>query len=418
MAEGFKFIHASDLHLDRPMQGLTELPAHLKPALTEAPYIAASRVFDQAIAELVDFVLLSGDPFDHPSAPPRAKTFLLSQFKRLADRQITIYWSSGDASQPSSWPTAAELPENVVRFSCNDVEVVTHSKEGVPVATIHGACCDSRRENFSPFFADDGEPFPIAISTGEIEAGPTENSNIRYWALGGQPVTTLLETEHGMASHPGTPQGRSIFENGPCGCLLGRVTSKGELHLNKIETGPVRWLHQKVTISEDVSDDKLKDIFSERAMSIANGTSGGNTLVQWHILTTGELNLNLRRIERRKELVDWLHAEFGSETENWLWTTDVLIEPPDSLPQEWYEEDTILGEYLRAIEHYQKEESAEVSLHHYLPSTTENGSFFDIGVIASQNRREILRQTVMLGVDYMGPSVTNGDRGPTKLETP
>ena len=247
MAEGFKFIHASDLHLDRPMQGLTELPAHLKPALTEAPYIAASRVFDQAIAELVDFVLLSGDPFDHPSAPPRAKTFLLSQFKRLAERQITIYWSSGDASQPSSWPTAAELPENVVRFSCNDVEVVTHSKEGAPVATIHGACCDSRRDIFSPFFADDGEPFPIAISTGEIEADPTENSNIRYWAWGGQPLTTLLETEHGMASHPGTHQGRSIFENGPCGCLLGRVTTKGELQLKKIETGPIRWLHQKAT---------------------------------------------------------------------------------------------------------------------------------------------------------------------------
>ena len=418
MAEGFKFIHASDLHLDRPMQGLTELPAHLKPALTEAPYIAAIGVFDQAITELVDFVLLSGDLFDDQSAAPRAKNFLLSQFKRLAERKITIYWSSGNASHPSSWPTAAELPANVVRFSCNDVEVVTHSKKGVPVATIHGASCDDRRENFSPFFADDGEPFPIAISTGDLEADPTENSNIRYWALGGRPLTTLLETGHGMAAYPGTPQGRSICENGPCGCLLGRVTSEGELQLKKIETGPIRWLHQKVTISEDVSDDSLKNIFSERAMIIANETPSRNTLVQWHILTTGELNLNLRRIERRKKIIDWLRAEFGSETENWLWTTDVLIEPPDFLPQEWYGEDTILGEYLRAIENYQKEESLEVSLHNYLPSSTENGSFFDIGVIAPQNRSEILRQTVMLGVDYMGPSVTNGDRGPTKLKTP
>lgn len=400
------------------MQGLTELPAHLKPALTEAPYIAAIGVFDQAITELVDFVLLSGDLFDDQSAAPRAKNFLLSQFKRLAERKITIYWSSGNASHPSSWPTAAELPANVVRFSCNDVEVVTHSKKGVPVATIHGACCDDRRENFSPFFADEGEPFPIAISTGDLEADPTENSNIRYWALGGRPLTTLLETGHGMAAYPGTPQGRSICENGPCGCLLGRVTSEGELQLKKIETGPIRWLHQKVTISEDVSDDSLKNIFSERAMIIANETPSRNTLVQWHILTTGELNLNLRRIERRKRIIDWLRAEFGSETENWLWTTDVLIEPPDFLPQEWYGEDTILGEYLRAIENYQKEESLEVSLHNYLPSSTENGSFFDIGVIAPQNRSEILRQTVMLGVDYMGPSVTNGDRGPTKLKTP
>ena len=200
MAEGFKFIHASDLHLDRPMQGLTELPAHLKPALTEAPYIAASRVFDQAIAELVDFVLLSGDPFDHPSAPPRAKTFLLSQFKRLAERQITIYWSSGDASQPSSWPTAAELPENVVRFSCNDVEVVTHSKEGVPVATIHGACCDSSPRHFFPIFRRRWRTISDSHFYGRDRGRPYRKLKHSILAWGGQPLTTLLETEHGMAS--------------------------------------------------------------------------------------------------------------------------------------------------------------------------------------------------------------------------
>ena len=45
MAATLKFIHASDLHLDRPMAGLTEIPTHLYEVLANAPYEAAKKVF-------------------------------------------------------------------------------------------------------------------------------------------------------------------------------------------------------------------------------------------------------------------------------------------------------------------------------------------------------------------------------------
>ena len=76
MAEAFKFIHASDLHLDQSLKGLAELPAHLKTVLANAPYESATRVFDTAISERADFVLLSGDLFDLELGGPRGSILI------------------------------------------------------------------------------------------------------------------------------------------------------------------------------------------------------------------------------------------------------------------------------------------------------------------------------------------------------
>ena len=59
MIDPFRFIHASDFHLERPPRGLTEVPDHLRAPFVDAPYRAAERVFDAAIKERVDFVVLA-----------------------------------------------------------------------------------------------------------------------------------------------------------------------------------------------------------------------------------------------------------------------------------------------------------------------------------------------------------------------
>ena len=38
MNEPLKFIHASDLHLDRPFSGVAEAPPHIRKALIDAAY--------------------------------------------------------------------------------------------------------------------------------------------------------------------------------------------------------------------------------------------------------------------------------------------------------------------------------------------------------------------------------------------
>lgn len=49
-----RFVHASDLHLDRPLYGLSDAPPELREMLRDAPLQAAERVFDTALTENAD----------------------------------------------------------------------------------------------------------------------------------------------------------------------------------------------------------------------------------------------------------------------------------------------------------------------------------------------------------------------------
>ena len=134
-----KFLHASDLHLDRAMSGLAEVPPHLKSTMVNAPYLAAENIFQLAVSEKVDFVLLAGDVVDLDAGGPRAAAFLLNHFERLAERDIRVYWCNGKVDQPDRWPAAASLPENVVTFTSTGFEESVCRKNGQPIASIYGA---------------------------------------------------------------------------------------------------------------------------------------------------------------------------------------------------------------------------------------------------------------------------------------
>ena len=83
-----KFIHSSDFHLDQSIKGLTELSPHLVETLANAPYIAAQKVFDLAIAERVDFLLLSGDLYDSESGSARASAFFSVSLNVLRKKRL------------------------------------------------------------------------------------------------------------------------------------------------------------------------------------------------------------------------------------------------------------------------------------------------------------------------------------------
>ncbi len=80
------------------MHDLPDLPDHLRPALVEAPWKAAEAVFEHAILENVDFVLLCGDLLNPISSGACGPAFLIEQFELLRERNIAVYWAT-------AWPT-------------------------------------------------------------------------------------------------------------------------------------------------------------------------------------------------------------------------------------------------------------------------------------------------------------------------
>ncbi|MFT5303149.1 MAG: exonuclease SbcD [Mariniblastus sp.] len=400
MAETVKFIHASDLHLDVSISGLTELPNHLIQTLANSPYDAALKIFDLAVAERVDFVLLAGDLFDFESGNARAASFLLAQFERLAEKDIHVYWCAGECDQPDRWPSSIELPENVVTFSSSIVEQLDHRRDGEVVARIMASGFDPQRRSGADFSAPDSEVFNIALTHGEFESTSLNAQNIRYWALGGRHKSTKLEKTGTIVVYPGSPQGRTPKETGIHGFRFCRVDSNGKLRVQTVESDRVRWMPQKVAISEQVLMGELKNELGERALKIMTDTTDQVVLCRWFLATEGDFNPGIRKREWRNDLLDWLRDEFG-RSDKGLWSISLDVEAPKNLPIEWYEEDTLLGEYLRAMGRYQSDESLKLNLHEYMPQTVKNKVTEGMALVLDSQRDTVLRKSTMVGVEYL-----------------
>ena len=106
----FRFIHASDFHLERPLMGVAEVPDHLRDVFLETPYASARRVFEAALSEDVQFVVLPGGIIAPAATGPRGPLFLAEQFARLAERRIEVYWAGSAIDTPEMWPASVKLP--------------------------------------------------------------------------------------------------------------------------------------------------------------------------------------------------------------------------------------------------------------------------------------------------------------------
>ncbi len=194
MDPSFRFLHASDLHLELPPGGLAEVPDHLRGALVDAPYRAAERVFDAALKHHVDFVVLAGDIVDPQAAGPRAIAFLNGQFERLAQAGVRVYWAGSPSDGFETWGDVWPLGENVTRLPLGRVEHVIHYRAGEALALIVGTSCNRTRSLQPAAFRTEDELFAVAAAYGQAEDEGLAAQGIDYWALGGEHTRRSLVT--------------------------------------------------------------------------------------------------------------------------------------------------------------------------------------------------------------------------------
>jgi DNA repair protein SbcD/Mre11 len=396
-----RFVHAGDLHLERPLSGVAEVPEHLREAFLEAPYLAAEQIFETALTEGADALLLAGDVVHLDRAGPRAIVFLREQLQRLADHGITVYWAGGQVDSADAWPAAAPLPANVQRFPAGRVGNFEHQRDGKTVARIQGI---SRSPGMAPddsgFHRDAKGLFTVGVAHGTAASAGSEGDRVHYMALGGQHRRQTVDQSPGIAHYAGTPQGRDPSEAGAFGCTVLTVDESGHVKTTFVATDIVRWLSETIDLTAGADEQSLTAQMEARIAGLKAKHPDRDLLITWKITGRGELLNHLRPGGLSDVLVAQLRAKYGKQSPA-VWTVAIECEEPLCVPAEWYDEETIRGDVLRQLRELDEKGDIELALEGFLPDGQRKGAFAELAKVSAADRGEVLVAASKLALDLL-----------------
>lgn len=404
----FRFIHAADFHLEMPPFGVDEVPDHLAELFLECAYQSATRVFDTALAEEVDFVILAGDVLHCEYTGPRGPLFLAEQFQRLAQRRIAVYWAGGGVDPPEAWPPSIRLGDNVHRFAQGKTQQYIHRRDDTPIARIIGTSrADAAALRPGEFDPEGPGLSAIAVAHGSADLEAFRASRVDYWALGGAHARATLCDAMPLVHDPGSPQGRQPEHTGVHGCTLVRVDGQRNFQTTLVPTDTIRWQNERIVVDAHTRRDELEMMLRERIRSLVEVAPGIDQLVCWTIAGMGPVIGQLRHGGLAGELLEMLRKDHGFARPA-VWSASLGVEPAAALPQAWYEQETIRGDFLRHIARLQDNPSEPLGLEAFLPAEHASGELsaaatLDATTLDATTRLRILRETAMLGVDLLSP---------------
>jgi hypothetical protein len=399
----FRFLHAGYFALDEPLRGLAEIPDSLAEPLIDAPFVAAQRALDAAIEERVDFVALGGELLDLARPSPRAIGLLLDNFERLDSHGIAVYWACGRQDQPQDWPAAAALPGCVKQFSPTAAEELSHFRGGRPVANIVGRSWHGTSTFHVGEFKNDDDGLPtVVIANGAGDAQRLAEQMVDYWALGGQPQRQTFGTARRVVHYAGSPQGRAADEPGARGCTLVHVAADRTIRTQFTPTDAVRWHTERIAIEDSATLDGLRKLLADRAKQLVAEAEGRPLLVSWKLRGGANLAGPAGRRDLAAEWQAWLRKDhFLQGGKPALWTLGVELDQPD-LPDAWFDEESMLGDFLRNLRDEAAVPHSELSLAPLIPQHHRVPGLAALGEWTAEEHRTVLYEAALTGAQLLG----------------
>ncbi|QDV24336.1 metallophosphoesterase family protein [Aureliella helgolandensis] len=400
--ESFRFIHASDFHLERPLQDILDLPEQMRKTLVEAPWRAAEAVFEHAVVENIDFVVLSGDILNPATSGSQGPAFLLDQFETLRGKGIQIYWAGGEVDDPDRWPAAVSLPDNVHLFSKHEAETFIFRRHQTPLVNLIGRSSSGGETVRAVEYANEADDnFVVAVGYGQADAESLASEHVDYWALGGRHQGEIVRSDDPVIRYAGSPQARSLKEPGPHGFVLVDVDAQRELQIHTIETDQIRYSVQEIDADDVALGRDLRQLLAKRVARLQSEASGRHVLVKWRVHLDLE-NASVVGPSAMEDLLGWLRREFGHGQPS-CWSTDIEILPPKELPASWKEEDTILGDFLRTSASARKDPAKHINLKPIIDVETPGTNNWQ-GALSGSSSNSLtatIERSTLLGVDLL-----------------
>ena len=253
------FVHAADLHLDSPFQGLDEARAAQR---REEQRELLRRLVELVRASGAQLLLLAGDLMDSALAY-RETAALLEESLSACPARVFLAPGNHDWYGPGSPYTRLRLPETVHIFTAPAPEAVDVPELGLRVwgCAFHGPESGALLRGFSvprqpgrrEIMVLHGEVSPRSAYN-RIAPEGSAGSGLHYLALGHNHSASGLRREgRTFYAWPGCPEGRGFDECGEKGVYLGTLDDAGGCALEFHPLGRRRYHREELdlTAAED-----------------------------------------------------------------------------------------------------------------------------------------------------------------------
>jgi DNA repair exonuclease SbcCD nuclease subunit len=258
------------------------------------------------------------------------------------------------------------------------------------------------------FRPDSSGLFTVAAAYGDADPA-MQTRGINYWGLGGRHERNSANRDvlaPGLVSYCGTPQGRTAAEAGVHGCTLVEVDEQNHVRTSLIPCDAVRWLAERLVVESSTTRQDLETRLRDRLRLIRESAPKMNLLVSWTFVGEGAIIHELRRGRLAAELLESLRAEFGFNSPV-AWSVGMETEPSNDIPSDWYEQENIRGDFLRAIEQLRMNPAESLNIEEYLPESYRAGMLAATLIDDDTSRRQVLAEAESLGVELLGGGQPN-----------
>lgn len=334
----FRFIHAADLHLGSPFQGLALKDADLAELFVEASRKAFSTLVDEAVERQVDFFIVAGDVYDGDWKDNKIGLFFNREIARLERAGIPVFLLKGNHDAESVITRTITLPKNVSEFPT--AKPGTFRLEHLKVA-LHGQGFAERSANENLALAypkPETGWFNIGVLhtslTGREPHAPYAPCSVEdlrsrgydYWALGHVHDFEIVAKDP-LVVFPGNLQGRSIREKGAKGAVLVTVED-GRITHERLITDSARFAELNIVVeSEDTPVAVLRRV--EDAIEPLVEAMEGRPLAL-RIRMIGKSRVRNQLLSKAADFRDEVQAAcHRGHADIWLEKLDLRIEPDD-----------------------------------------------------------------------------------------
>jgi len=380
-----RFLHLADAHLDRPFSGIADMPDSMAKLCLRAAHNSLDRAVELAIEREVDAVLVAGDLFDAARRGVEASLFLRDRLGRLSSAGISTFMIHGNHDPLDQSLTRVSWPAGVHVFPTDDVyQMALHDKNGTE-AHIYGISFHTSevKENLASRFPKERTAevmvgllhANVGGRSGHENYAPCTESHlsskaIDYWALGHIHKREVFLEDRPKAAYPGVLQGANVGEAGEGGGFIVDIKPEGPVKMEFVPLSEISWLDISVDIGPlaDVGD--LEDSILAQIDSSDNHAS----IIRVTVAGRGPMHHELAHKSDQEGFLEALRAAASDLGELWISEVANITQPELDL-QALQEEETFIGEMLRAAQRLKTEEKFPEDLIERLNALHANPSF-------------------------------------------